>query len=144
MKPFDIFDSFYLPSQTSKPIVPRHFIYQINLFSGTIFIRDYQTYQDLCKVLKLHFDRLETKPSSGDGIVIRDVVDLTFFVFDSSTRVELGMDQAGFKESPVPFLRKLLTIRRHGQGLGPSHMGKLVHGMKLNEEDFDNDIYKVG
>ncbi|PVF94403.1 hypothetical protein CPB86DRAFT_876435 [Serendipita vermifera] len=136
MRPFDTFDSFTLPSQTIKPTFPTRLVHQINTFSGSIFIRDYRTYQDICKFLKLHFDRIEMETMSDDTLTIEGVTDSTFFVFDPSTQNRLGIGESGFKESPVPFLRKLLTARRHGQGLGPSHMGKLLYGVKLKEEDF--------
>jgi hypothetical protein len=139
MRPFDTFDSFALPSLMIDSFLSPNLVHQINLFSGSIFIRDYRTYKDLCKVLKLHFDRTETSTAPTNDLTIRDVIDSTFFVFEPSTRLQLHMDEDGFKTSPVPFLRKLLTIRRHGQGLGPSHMGKLLHGVKLKDEDFSGE-----
>jgi hypothetical protein len=139
MRPFDTFDSFTLPSQTNS-VLPLSLRHQINIFAGSIFIRDYQTYQDICKVLKLHFDTIETDTSTMSDLTVRDVVDSTFFVFDPSTRLQLGLDEGGFQTSPVPFLSKLLTIRRHGQGLGSSHMGKLLRGVKLKEEDFMDEV----
>jgi hypothetical protein len=139
MRAFDTFNSFALPSLMIDSFLPPSLIHQINMFSGSIFIRDYQTYQHLCRFLKLHFDRIETKISSTNDLTIRDVIDSTFFVFEASTRLQLHMEEDGFKTSPVPFLRKLLTTRRHGQGLGPSHMGKLLHGVKLKDEDFSDE-----
>jgi hypothetical protein len=137
MRSFDAFDSFTLPSQTTKSFIPPRIIRQINIFSGSIFIQDYRTYQDLCRVLKLHFDKVKT--NTADPPFTRDIIDSTFFVIDPVTRTRLNMGKTGFQESPVPFLRKLLTVRRHGQGLGPSHMGKMLRGVKLKEEDFSND-----
>ncbi|PVF94400.1 hypothetical protein CPB86DRAFT_713347, partial [Serendipita vermifera] len=136
MRPLDMLDSFTLPSHPGGPILPPNCIHQINIFSGSIFVRDYKTYKDLCRFLRLHFDRIESEESHPGSI--KDVIDSTFFVFDPPTRVRLDMRGDGLEESPVPFLRKLLTIRRHGQGLGPSHMGKLIRGIKLKEEDFDD------
>jgi hypothetical protein len=138
MRSFDAFDSFTLPNQTTKPSIPPHITHQINIFAGSIFIRDHRTYRDLCRVLKLHFDKVET--NTADPLLTRDIVDSTFFVIDPVTRTQLDMGETGFQESPVPFLRKLLIIRRHGQGLGPSHMGKILRGVKLREEDFSNDM----
>ncbi|PVF94398.1 hypothetical protein CPB86DRAFT_818033 [Serendipita vermifera] len=132
METFEDFDSFILPSQTEPPTLPPHLVHQINLFSGSIFIRDYQTYSDICHLLRLYFDKLDSEGSSNSP----DVIDSTFFVVDPGTRYRLGMDDPGFEESPVLFLRNLLIMRRHGQGLGPSHMGKLLQGVKLKEEDF--------
>jgi hypothetical protein len=140
MRPFDTFGSFTLPSQTSYSTLPPNLIRQINIFSGSIFIRDYQTYRDICTLLRLHFDNIETNAPWNDDLTVKDVVDSTFFVSDPSTRRQLGMGEDGFETSPVPFLRRLLTIRRHGQGLGPSHMGKLLGGVKLKEDDFIGEL----
>ncbi|PVF94235.1 hypothetical protein CPB86DRAFT_53491 [Serendipita vermifera] len=133
MRSFERFDHFILPSQVPAPAFPRHLTHQINIFSGSIFLHDLQTYREVCTVLGLHFDRIEADTSSTP---VNTIIDSTYFVVDPATRSHLRMSNQGFLESPVPFLKKLLILRRHGQGLGPSHMGKLLQGIKLTEEDF--------
>jgi hypothetical protein len=136
MRTFEDFSHFILPSQIPAPTFPRHLAHQINIFSGSIFLRDLKTYRDVCTILGLHFDRIEADDSSALADTKSTVVDSTYFVVDAEMRSHLGMSNEGFLETPVPFLTKLLVTRRHGQGLGPSHMGKLLQGMKLTEEDF--------
>lgn len=133
---FETFDTFYLPSKSSFPAVPPLLVRQINLFSGSVFLQDYKTYRDVCKMLGLHFGMLDRRPSSSASSADHDLVDSTYFVVDQATRRQLGLKADGFQESPVPFLRKLLAIRRYGQPLGPSHMGKLLQGQKLSKDDF--------
>jgi hypothetical protein len=135
MRPFDTFDAFYLPNRSSSRALPAKLVRQINLFSRYIFLRDYRAYRDLCKVLGLYFDLLDSPASSTASSTAHDVIDSTYFVVDRDTRRRLKMNIDGFQESPVPFLKKLLVLRRHGQPLGPSHMGQLLHGLKLSKED---------
>jgi hypothetical protein len=136
MKSFESFDRYILPSQAPPPAFPYHLVHQINIFAGSIFLRDFQTYKDVCKLLGLHFDKIEPDTSSNLSDTSNVVIDSTYFVIDPAKRARLGMNDIGFEESPVPFLTKLLTTRRHGQGLGPSHMGKLLQGVKLQEDEF--------
>jgi hypothetical protein len=135
MRSFEDFNDFTLPNQTF-PSLPPYIVHQVNLFGGSIFIRDYKTYRDICKLLGLYFDKLNSQISSMDLAIENDVIDSTYFVLDPVTRSVLGMDHVWFQESPVPFLRCLFILRRHGQTLGPSHFGKLLQGSKLKEEDF--------
>jgi hypothetical protein len=136
MRTFEDFDRFILPSHVSAPVFPRRLAHQVNIFSGSIFLQDLQTYRDVCRILGLHFDRIEADDSSTPANSRPTVIDSTYFVVDPATRTRLGMSNEGFLETPVPFLMKLLVTRRHGQGLGPSHMGKLLRGVRLTEEDF--------
>ncbi|PVF91588.1 hypothetical protein CPB86DRAFT_719160, partial [Serendipita vermifera] len=138
MRSFEDFDTFILPSQIPPLSLPRSLVHQINMFSGSIFLRDHETYRDVCKMLGLHFDKLDPQILETSRSTENDVMDSTYFVLDPTTRTQLGMGEVGFQESPVPFLKMLLVIRRHGQTLGPSHMGKMLHGSKLNEDDFVN------
>jgi hypothetical protein len=136
MRTFEDFDHFILPSQVPAPIFPRGLAHQINIFSGSVFLRDLQTYRDVCRLLGLHFDRIEASDSFTPANARPTVIDSTYFVTDPATRAGLGMNNQGLLETPVPFLMRLLVTRRHGQGLGPSHMGKLLQGVRLTEEDF--------
>jgi hypothetical protein len=43
--------------------------------------------------------------------------------------------------SPVPFLRTLLMkIRREGEGIEKTHLGKILSGVRLEEADFTEDL----
>jgi hypothetical protein len=44
------------------------------------------------------------------------------------------------KKSPVPFLRALLTkIRREGEGVEKTHLGRILSGVRLEECDFEEN-----
>jgi hypothetical protein len=136
MRTFEDFGTFTLPSQTLPLPLSRNLVHQVNMFSGSIFLQDYGTYRDVCKMLGLYFDKLDSHTLKTESSIGDDVIDSTYFVLDFATRERLGIGEVMFNESPVPFLRKLLIIRRHGQALGPSHMGKMLYGSKLNGDDF--------
>ncbi|KAG8800479.1 hypothetical protein FRC16_002799 [Serendipita sp. 398] len=120
--------SFSLPN-SSTPI-PRSISLQLNLFSGALYIQDEQSYRDICKTLRLHLDELP------DHLAKPEIITSTCFVKDSKARIELGMTGPGFDGSPLPFLRQFITLRRYGKGFGPAHMGKILHGIKLEPSDF--------
>jgi hypothetical protein len=133
MRSFEDFDTFTLPSQRLSPPVPSNIVHQINMFAGSIFLRDYATYRDVCKMLGLHFGGLDFQKLDIGSSTESDAIDSTNFICSSVVRDKLGVR---FSESPIPFLKSLLINRRHGQSLGPSHMGKMLHGSKLNEANF--------
>lgn len=66
-----------------------------------------------------------------------DNVDADGFVSDND---------AGLSSSPVPFLVFLMsTIRRNGEGITRTHMGRVLRGHILSEEEFraedaNNDV----
>jgi hypothetical protein len=138
MRTFEDLKSFSLPSQPAPIAIPQELAHLINLYSGSLFIRDYQAYQHLCILLRLSFDPagVEQFGTTSGG---NRIIDASFFVLDQGTRSRLGMTGHGFEESPVSCLKKLFVLRRHGRGLGLSHMGKLLHGVKLQESDFDEN-----
>jgi hypothetical protein len=127
---FDDLAFLSLPSDSSTFSLPRTLALQLNLFSGSVYFRDYRTYQDVCRILRLHFGDLPEhlrKPS---------VINANFFVLDREARIELGMGGLGFKENALPFFENMIRMRRFGRGFGPSHMGKILHGNRLKESDF--------
>jgi hypothetical protein len=134
MQPFEDLDRFVLPSNPPATPLPRALALQLNLFSGSLYLRDYKTYKDMCLTLRLHFDDLPPHLANPD------IIDLSCYVKDSSARLELGMAEPGFSSTPIPFFRKILVLRRYGQNLGPSHMGRILYGSALQKgkgRDFD-------
>jgi hypothetical protein len=107
--------------------IQRPLIEQLNLFAGQLFLKDYAAYRTLCGLLSLHAD---SNFSPGEGRVNSD----GFVTPDS--RQALDMGPSPFNSSPVAFLMRLMGLRRKGQDYGPTHMGKLLHGQLLNEDDF--------
>jgi hypothetical protein len=102
--------------------VPRSLTMQLNLFAGSLYLRSYTEYGELCDFLGLL--RNDVKPGqqvSADG----------FIMPPSGTW--------GLKESPVLFLRALLMkIRKEGEGIEKTVLGKMLNGARLKESDFED------
>lgn len=102
---------------------------QLNLFAGQLYFPNYEAYQRVCGFLGLYLD----DTSSEKRVVIRS----DGFV-DPWDRKSLGMKyESPFKQSPVAVLRGLIGLRRKGQSYITTHMGHVLHGRLLMEEDFE-------
>jgi hypothetical protein len=119
---------FMLPYGPPVFTLPRSMALQVGLFSGSLYLRDKETYQEVCAVLRLCFDPLP------DHLAKPEIITSSYFVKSENARRELKMLGPGFEANPLPFLRELLKMRRHGRSLGPSHMGKLLNGIKIFED----------
>ncbi|CAO2650553.1 Nn.00g018450.m01.CDS01 [Neocucurbitaria sp. VM-36] len=108
--------------------VSRSLTMQLNLFAGTLYLRSYEEYTELCDMLGiLHSKTQQDQKASPDGFIM-------------SSRGTWGL-----RHSPVPCLRALvLKIRREGGGLGKTHMGKILNGELLEEADFTRDVHMIG
>ena len=93
---------------------------QLNLFAGSLYLQSMSEWAELCDHLGLLKDTVEDgQEASPDGFL---------------------MPPAGIwnlKKSPVPFLRAwLMKVRREGEGIEKTHMGKVLSGARLEESDF--------
>lgn len=96
---------------------------QLNLFSGTLYLDSYQCYSHLCHSLGL----LQTTP-----IAEQEVTACGFIKPPTGTW--------GLTKSPVPFLRSLvLKIRKEGDGIEKTHIGKVLNALPLTESDFEQE-----
>jgi hypothetical protein len=96
---------------------------QLNLFSGSLYLRSFAEYTALCD----HLGLLQTKAKDGQVILA-----------DGFITPPVGI--WGLKMSPVPFLRALLMkIRKEGEGVEKTHLGKILGGLRLEEGDFGAD-----
>jgi hypothetical protein len=136
MRTFEDLDRFILPGDPPAIPLQRLLAMQLNLFAGSLYLRDHTMYKDVCAALRLQIDVLPPH------LAKRQYVDRNGYVKHGPTRLQLGFTGPGFKTNALPFLRKLFVLRRYGQPLGPSHMGKLLHGVKLHKgknRDFDEE-----
>ena len=118
---------FMVPYGSPAFTLPRPMALQVGLFSGSLYLRDYKTYREVCAALRLCFDPLPPHLSRPE------IITSSYFVKSESARRELKMIGPGFEANPLSFLRELLKMRRHGRSLGPSHMGKLLNGIRIFE-----------
>ncbi len=100
--------------------ISRSLTVQMNFFAGTLYLRSFEEYTELCQFLGL----LQTTAQDGQEVYADRFIDPPAGTW-------------GLKKSPVPFLRALLMkIRREGEGVEKTHLGKILSGETLEEEDF--------
>jgi len=101
-------------------------IAQLNLFSGQLYITNYEDFKYLCAYLGL---ATETAPEgweiAADGFILRD------------DQGRVGGAASRLTKSPVRFLQTLMAIRRDGEGFSKTHMGALLEGKLLQAVDFE-------
>jgi len=128
MRSFDDLKFFCIPPLPSSWVPPTmHLMSQVNLWAGQLYISDYQTYLQLCKFLGLYTQVLWSR----EDICIQ----LDGFIQPEHRR-NAQMSDSPFTESPVPFLKELIGLRRKGMGYLLTHMGKILHARPLAENDF--------
>ncbi|KAH5731245.1 hypothetical protein HBI17_217790 [Parastagonospora nodorum] len=108
--------------------VSRSLTVQLNLFAGSLYLRSFEEYTELCDFLGL----LRCKPVKGQQVYADGYIDPP-------------SGHWGLRMSPVPFLRTLLMkIRREGEGVEKTHLGKILNGVRLEEADFGEDVEMSG
>lgn len=134
MRTFEDLKFCTVPSVESVPdagwSAPKSLVDQLNIFSGQLFLQDYETYERLGNFLGLY---LKDHVSHVEG----DVPETDGFVGSDQTRIALGMKPTLFTKSPVPFLRKLMNCRRKGQNFAATHMGQVLQGKILTKNDLE-------
>ena len=113
-----------------------HYTMHLNLFAGQLYLKTYEDYISICRFLGLAYRAPKEVVEVGyDGYI------------DQPYRREfdkLMAEDCPFKSSPVPFLRALIAMRRKGQSFRRSHVGRMLRGELLTEEDFSgNEMGKL-
>ncbi|KAF5344605.1 hypothetical protein D9758_013897 [Tetrapyrgos nigripes] len=114
-----------LPPSWTPP--ERGMMTQLNLFAGQLYLRDWETYRELCVFLGLHLpsqDASERAEYQSDGFV------------KPEHRSRAMRVLCPFQSSPLPALKELFGSRRKGSGYNLTHIGKIVRGRVLVQEDF--------
>jgi hypothetical protein len=122
--PLDALNLWAIGHDFTPGAVPRSLVAQLNLFAGSLYLNSYVEYTELCDFLGLlHSDVKQGKQVAADG-----------FITPPGGVWKL-------KQSPVPLLRTLLMgIRKEGEGLEKTHLGKILSGIKLEKADFKDDV----
>ncbi|KAG6335416.1 hypothetical protein ID866_3677 [Astraeus odoratus] len=128
MRPCDDLRLYTVPPLPPGCTMPPPLIDQLNLFAGQLYLHDYSTYIRVCRFLCVNTRDLEHE---GEFEVQNDG-----FIEPAHRPVKL-MSRSTFQRSPLPFLRWLIGLRRKGMGFALTHMGKIVDGRLLREEDFE-------
>ncbi|KAI4913140.1 hypothetical protein J4E85_010873 [Alternaria conjuncta] len=105
----------FLPGSVSRSLTM-----QLNLFAGSLYLRSLSEYAEICDYLGL----LKGTAKDGQEVYADGFIDPPAGIW-------------GLQKSPVPFLRALLMkIRREGEGVEKTHLGRMLSGVRLEESDF--------
>ncbi|KAG6871794.1 hypothetical protein C0995_016567 [Termitomyces sp. Mi166 len=99
---------------------------KLNLWAGQLYLKDFETYKQLCRVLGLVGAESGPRMWDSDGFVKRE------------DRTGAMKEQCRMVVSPVVFLKELFSLRRKGMAYSPTHMGKILNVRPLEEKDFDD------
>ena len=126
---YDLLDFCPIPSLPDAWQPNTYIVDQLNIFAGQLYFRDYRAYRRVCGFLGLYVN----EPSEDVGAVIHP----DGFV-EAPNRQLLGMrEYSPFEMSPLPFLKVLVGLRRKGQSSMATHVGHVLHGRLLKQEDLD-------
>jgi hypothetical protein len=127
----DQLDFHTISAEATSPSLPRELAIQLNLFAGQLYINSYDDYKEVCKFLGLCDFALTDEMSEQGWKVAAD----GFIVRDDKGRTG---GTSGLQESPTNFLKILLsTIRRNGDSIAKTDMGRLLEGKLFRPEDFE-------
>ncbi|KAG8937346.1 hypothetical protein FRC03_008235 [Tulasnella sp. 419] len=100
-------------------------ITRLNLWAGQLYIEDKAAYMHLCNFLGLY----SQKPTEDDNLQPDGFI-------KPEHRRSSALSTCTFEQSQVPYLRRLFALRRKGMGYFPTHMGKILRGRLLENDDF--------
>ncbi|KAF2003880.1 hypothetical protein P154DRAFT_589519 [Amniculicola lignicola CBS 123094] len=122
-KPLDNLDLFKIGNAAfDTGNVDRSLIVQLNLFAGQLYFNSYGEYTEMCDYLGLAWATArEGQEVQTDGFISG------------------GQGKWGLKNSAVKFFREVMKLRREGEGIDKTQVGKLLSGVMLTEDDFLGD-----
>ncbi|KAF1951418.1 hypothetical protein CC80DRAFT_424735 [Byssothecium circinans] len=102
--------------------ISRSLIVQLNLFAGQLYFDSYNEYTELCDFLGLSWtEAKEGQTVQADGFIKPPV------------------GKWGLKTSAVKFLREFMKLRREGEGMEKTHLGKMLDGVLLEPGVFEQE-----
>ncbi|OAA64697.1 hypothetical protein SPI_03344 [Niveomyces insectorum RCEF 264] len=120
--------------QQPGPIMPsRKLRVALNLFAGQLYFQSWSEYADVASFLGLVYRVGETGVvAAADGFIRQRAESAK----NDDRRATMS---AKFEESPVQFLKVLMTqVRRNSGSIEKTHVGKTLDGVLLTEDDFQN------
>lgn len=133
MKPADDLKLYSVPPLPSDWTPPWDLIDQLNVFAGQFYLSDYASYVRLCRFLGIH---TEHSPQKAGTVIARN-----WFNNPDSSDEEI---KNRFDGTPLPLVMMLLAVRQ-GMAFAGTHMGRVLDGWPLSEEDFRGplDVVKM-
>jgi hypothetical protein len=124
---FDDLSFFNIPHTEERLQIDNLVLSQLHLFSGQLYLTSYDAYVKLCNFLGL------VTRGVPQGVVVQS----DGFVPPRYRRFFPEMvGVCPFEISPVPFLLELVSLRRKGNNFRQTHVGRLLSGRLLFEQDF--------
>ncbi|KAH7237856.1 hypothetical protein B0J15DRAFT_406276, partial [Fusarium solani] len=122
----DHLNLYTIPQTRNRDTIPRGLIAQLNVFAGQLYLSSYSDYVELCGSLGLAWKAADESVTLGpDG----------FIPLDSTAGS--SSNKSGLSKSPVGFLKILMsTIRQECELIGMTHMGRILEGVRLREEEW--------
>ena len=125
--PLDELDLFTVSTNATLTTLPLSLSVQLSLFAGQLYISSYEDYLEICKFLGLS-TTLVTKEMEQRGWKVG-----TDGFIQSDGAGNVG-GFSGLSQSPVGFFKVLMsTIRRNGDGIAKTEMGRLLEGKPFQE-----------
>jgi hypothetical protein len=106
----------------SSSSISRSQIVHLNLFAGQLYFESYTEYVELCRCLGLAWEATkEGEQLQADGFIVPPA----------------GV--WGLNKSPVGFLGEYVKMRREGEGVEKTHLGRVLEGGLLEKCEFKLD-----
>ncbi|PYH83568.1 hypothetical protein BO82DRAFT_411285 [Aspergillus uvarum CBS 121591] len=123
--PVDKLDLYPIPTTLStRPLqIPESLRIQLNLFAGQLYVSSYNEYCEICRFLGV------ASTAAPEGVAVA----ADGFIMENQ--------QAGarFTKSPLRFLKVFMSqIRKDGQEIDKTHLGKILDGKLLLRADFQD------
>ncbi|KAK5993505.1 hypothetical protein PT974_06937 [Cladobotryum mycophilum] len=128
-KPLDKLTLYTVPLRKKKPVLPHIMMVELNIFAGQLYLSSFQEYVQVCDKLGLAWSAPDDSVILGpDGFIPPGIIGGHI------------VNKSGFMKSPVQFLKVLITkIRRNCEVIERTHIGKVLDGVLLVQDDFRKD-----
>ncbi|KAM0433504.1 hypothetical protein ACHAPT_004384 [Fusarium lateritium] len=128
-QPLDHLKLYTVSKKVQHAAIPKDIIVDLNLFAGQLYLHSFGEYVDVCEALGLAWGPPDDSVTLGpDGFI------------PPGTSVGKMVNKSGFSKSPVRFLKVLMSkIRQDCELIEKTHVGKILEGIRLVEEDFADE-----
>jgi len=133
-KPLDSLRLYSVPRLPSSWVIPPKRTLQLNLFAGSLYMRDFDEYVALCEFLGL--------PSRVGGDDGHEAAGAPVM---KRARPSRTRQPYAFIAKPLAFIKAMfMTIRRDGRDISLTDIGGILAGKILHRNDLDNRVITQG
>ena len=117
---------YTIPERKKAKMIPQNLVIQLNLFAGQLYLSSFKKYTQICDTLCLFWNVCESDIALGpDGFI------------PLGCKVGTRLNDGQYTCSPTNFFLSFMTkTRRNNESVDKTHMGKILNGLLLREEDF--------